>query len=201
MGKSAPLPAVIGDNYKRIRADQHGITRETVAGHARRLGLRWPTSSVADFEAGRSESAMSTVLTAMAALNDAITAAGSSGQVTLADLLHTDNTMTLTANFAPSGPAVTAAVSGAALSGRSTAVAAAQTLDMEDMRSRSDLTEARVCKRLDIDPDTLIELSWRLWRRTFGEERERRAASPAMRAQVSRQLQTELREAMADGND
>jgi len=196
------LPAVIGTNYKRIRADQHGVTRETVAGHARRLGLRWSTSSVADFEAGRSESATSTVLTAMAALNDAINATGSPGTVTWADLLHTDNTVALAATFQPSGSDVAAVDVALSSYGQltSTAVAAPQTLDVEDMRRRSDITEARAAKRLKISPDTLIELSWRLWGCTFGEERERRAASPAMRAQVSRALQAELRKAMADGN-
>jgi hypothetical protein len=83
-----------------------------------------------------------------------------------------------------------------------TAVPVQTGIDVEDMRRRSDLTEARVAKRLGIDADALIRLSWRLWEgHTFGEERDRRAVNPARRGQVSRELQAELRKALTDGDD
>jgi hypothetical protein len=66
--------------------------------------------------------------------------------------------------------------------------------DVEDMRRRSDVNEKRLCKRLGIDADTRLGLSFRLWHgRTFSEERDRRAiANPPRRGQVSRELRAEL---------
>jgi hypothetical protein len=47
-------------------------------------------------------------------------------------------------------------------------------------------------------------VSFRLWHRTFSEERDRRAgpdANQQKRGRVSRELRTELENAIADGND
>jgi len=202
------LPAVIGANYQAIRTGK-GITQEAVASHARRLGLKWPTSKVGDFEKGRSESPFSTVLTALQALQDAI---GPEAQVTLSDLVTLDGPVALTPSFCPTGTEVAAVTSGEAwtydagrvmVSGHGALTGATDGggPDMEDMRRRSDLTEARICKRLKISGDDLIRLSWRLWEgRTFSEERDRRAVSPARRAPVSRELRAQLEEEIARGN-
>jgi hypothetical protein len=65
--------------------------------------------------------------------------------------------------------------------------------DVEDMRRRSTITETRLAGRLGVEPDTLLGLSWRLWRRPFSEERDRRAgASVGRRGHVARALTTEL---------
>jgi hypothetical protein len=59
-----------------------------------------------------------------------------------------------------------------------------------------------MCKRLGIDADTLLGLSFSLWQgRTFTEERDRRAlANPNRRGIVSRELRAELEGALSDGN-
>jgi hypothetical protein len=144
-------------------------------------------------------------------------------RVTLADLLQTGGFVRLTPEFEPIGTAVAAVCSGkpwelATGDERTTAERADELLapapgilgeryrmrlrDVEDMRKRSDVNEARVCKRLDIDPDTLLGLSYALWDgRTFTEERDRRAvANPNRRGIVSRELHAELRKALTDGN-
>ncbi len=66
------------------------------------------------------------------------------------------------------------------------------------------LTEHRLARRLGISHDRLADMSFRLWQRAFSEERDRLAgpdASKQKRGQVSRTLQAELEEALADGND
>ena len=145
-------------------------------------------------------------------------------RVTLADLVQSDGFVSLTADFAPVGTAVAAVCSNKPweLSGGDDADTAERpdellspapgvlgeryrmsVHDMEDMRRRSDVNEARVCKRLGINADTLLGLSWRLWHgRTFGEERDRRAGSnPARRGQVSRELRAELERELSSGDD
>jgi transcriptional regulator with XRE-family HTH domain len=72
------------------------------------------------------------------------------------------------------------------------------------LRQRSGLTEHRLAQRLAISHDRLAEMSFRLWQRTFSEERDRLAgpdANKQKRGQVSRTLQAELEKALADGND
>jgi transcriptional regulator with XRE-family HTH domain len=72
------------------------------------------------------------------------------------------------------------------------------------LRQRSGLTEHRLAQRLAISHDRLADTSFRLWQRTFSEERDRLAgpkANKQKRGQVSRTLQAELEKALADGND
>jgi DNA-binding XRE family transcriptional regulator len=161
------LPKVIGTNYRNIRT-RHGVTQETLASHARLLGLRWPTGKVGDFEAGRSESPLSTVLTALLALDNAVPV-----PVTLAELMASDGRVSLTPDFQPPGSAVTAVSSGHPWDVQNVEPEPSDVFDIKDLRRRSDLVEARVARRLGIDRDTLIRLSWQLWPgRTFGEERD-----------------------------
>ena len=61
---------------------------------------------------------------------------------------------------------------------------------------RSGLDEQRLAKRLGVPMDQLVGASARLWGRSFGDERDRRAGDGAKaqkRGQVSRALQEELR--------
>jgi hypothetical protein len=60
---------------------------------------------------------------------------------------------------------------------------------------RSGLAEQRLAQRLDISRGRLADVSFRLWRRTFSDERDRRAgphANKQKRGQVSRTLPAEL---------
>jgi hypothetical protein len=134
-------------------------------------------------------------------------------RVTLSDLVQFDGFVSLTADFEPVGAAVAAVCSGrtwelrggddANTAGRMDELLSPASgvlgerygmrlSDVEDMRRRSDVTEARAARRLGIDADELLGLSFQLWRGTFGEERDRRAINPARRGQVSRELRAEL---------
>ena len=229
------LPRVIGANFKAIR-ERNGVTQSAVASHARRLGLRWNSAKVGDFERGRSRSPFGDVLAALLALDNAIGAGQgpltvwhADGSVTrrrrprvkLADLVGFDGFVSLTDDFTPTGAAVAAVCSGklwelGALDVAETSDVVAllspapgvpgeygmRVRDVADMRRRSDVTETRVARRLGIDTETLMALSWRLFGgRTFSEERDRRAAgNPARRGPVSRELRETLEEELARGN-
>jgi hypothetical protein len=72
-----------------------------------------------------------------------------------------------------------------------------------DVAERSGLTEHRLAQRLKISRAQLADVSFRLWRSTFSEERDRRAgpdANQQKRGQVSRALQAELEKVLGDGN-
>ena len=78
------------------------------------------------------------------------------------------------------------------------------TADLLPLIERQGLDEHRLAKRLDITDMLLAIASWRLWRRSFSEERDRRAGNEAnaqKRGRVSRALQAELRKELARGND
>jgi transcriptional regulator with XRE-family HTH domain len=190
------LPEVVGSNCRRIR-QQHGVSQTQLASHARRLGLKWTASKVGDFESGRSAPQLSTVLTLVLALDNAIgqgLSVRERPRVVLADLMQTDGYVSLTDDFAPVGSAVAAVCSGKRweLHGGETAETAdveallepapgvfgeygMRVGDVADMRKRSDVTERRLARKLGIDPDLLLALSWHCWRRTFSEERDHRA--------------------------
>lgn len=220
------LPQIIGANFRRIRTE-HGVTLGAVASHARRVGLRWNTAKVGDFERGRSRSPFGDVLAAVLALDNAIGAGHGARRgrprVTLPDLVASDGYVGLTEDFAPTGDKLAAVCSGKPweLDASDTAETAdvdallelapgplgeryrMRVADVADMRRRSDVTETRTARRLGISPDELLALTWRLFDgRTYSEERDRRCAgNPARRGPVSRELITELERTLTDGND
>lgn len=74
---------------------------------------------------------------------------------------------------------------------------------VEGVLARSGLAEDRLAKRLNITRELLAATSWRLWQRSFNEERDLRSGADAnaqVRGQVSRSLQTEIEEEL-DGSD
>jgi len=121
------LPRVVGQNCARIRRE-HRVTQSELASHARRVGLRWNNSKVADFESGRTEKISLADVAALAlALDNAIGAGpgpavvwradGTAARrkrprVRLADLVQFDGFISLTDDFAPTGDALAAFFSG-----------------------------------------------------------------------------------------
>jgi transcriptional regulator with XRE-family HTH domain len=114
------LPEVIGANYRKIRTE-HGVSQAHLATHARRIGLKWNSARVADFERGRSRSPFGDVLAAVLALDNSIgeghgplTVYHADGtrtrrprpRVRLADLVAHDGYVELVEGFAPTGEAV-----------------------------------------------------------------------------------------------
>ena len=80
----------------------------------------------------------------------------------------------------------------------------ASIFEVTEIQKRAGLDEDRLAKRLNISSGLLAAASWQLWRLPFSEERDRRAgwdANPQKRGRVSRDLQHELSEELARGND
>lgn len=104
--ESEPLAVVVGRNCRRLRTEA-GVTQNKLAGHARFIGLRWTTSKVGDFESGRSNPTFATVIALSYALS---TATGR--QVALADLLESEDYVSIAENFDPRGSALADVVRG-----------------------------------------------------------------------------------------
>jgi hypothetical protein len=202
-----------------------GVTQDGLACCALDLGLRWNSSKVGDFEAGRSAPTFATVLAVTLALQMASERAAKMrathdliiGQlrgektphqadpptrVTLADLVGSERSIALTDELD-----VPAAAVADVCRGRTWMEAGPkQTIDRPagTLARHEGLTEHRLARRLGISHYPLADMSFRLWQRAFSEERDRLAgpdASKQKRGQVSRTLQAELEEALADGND
>lgn len=70
--KAKALAVVIGANCRRIRRTAVPVvTQDTLAKHARNVGLRWTASKVGQFERGEYNPTLTTVLAASIALSDA----------------------------------------------------------------------------------------------------------------------------------
>lgn len=214
-----PLAAVLGQNCKRIRTAA-GVTQDELARYARRFGLRWTASKVRDFEVGRTAPTFATVLALSAALDSAT--ARRTGRipdnlleidldprtrVRLADLVMSDQFITVTEEFDPRGQRVADYCAGELWDLRGSQIGRTATpakFDLARMRQASGLTEDRLAARLGISRDQLADLSLRLWRKPFSQERDRLAgpdANKQKRGQVSRALRAELEKALSDGND
>ena len=206
------LQAIVGANCRRIRTE-HNVTQAQLASHARRNGLRWTESKAGDLEAGRHAVSFATVLKVVLALDNAIAQgkplSRTRPRVRLADLVQTDGHVDLGEGFEPPGEALVAVCSGrpwelptseadvddllTPAPGRLGEVYRMSVWAVDDMRRRSTVTETRLAARLDVEPDHLLAVSWKLWNRPFGEERDRRAGgAKGRRGQVARALTTEL---------
>lgn len=227
---SRPLAEVVGANCRRIRT-AIGLTQDELARYARDLGLRWNAAKVGHFEAGRSAPTFATVLAVSLALHSAArneaTRKGNLGvSVPLSELLAAEDEARVRLNDDLTLPAglVAAVCGGQSWSARpwglwmptpglETEASLEFYRDMwgegansppERVWLRSGLTEDRLARRLGIERDRLADLSYLLWQRTFSEERDRRAGADAnqqKKGRISREMRTELKKELADGND
>lgn len=208
--QSEPLAVVVGRNCKRIRSGA-GVTQDELARHARNIGLRWTASKVGDFEAGRSAPTFATVLAVILALQKAL-----QSEVTLADLVAGDGFVILTDGIDVLATELANVCRGDVFrlqpgtwhpKVRSATAREVQALvegDVDKLVRRSGLPEHRLAQQLGISRARLAAASFRLWQRTFREERDRRAgpdANQQKRGQMSRTLRAELEKALADGNN
>lgn len=220
------LAALLGANCKRIRTAA-GVSQDELARHARDYGLKWTASAVGNFESGRTAPAFATVLVACLALEMAISAGGRPRQrVLLSDLLSGDEFVSLTDTFSPSAASIAAVCAGKQwdLDAADVAETAGyermadmralapglfgdygmRAVDVEQLQRRSGQDEYRLARRLGLDNDRLLAESFRLWQRTFSEQRDKLAgpdANAQKRGQVSRQLRAELEEALHHGDN
>ncbi|CRK54417.1 conserved hypothetical protein [Rhodococcus sp. RD6.2] len=201
------LPVVIGANAKRLRKDAD-LTLDAMAIAARRRGLKWNTSRVADFEAGRVSPNLATLTAYAFALADA-----GCGDITLSDLVESstdirvNDAMTLhrtDLHDVMTGDPIASKLGPRAFIGplrlktgnqilidladdaaEEEAERVARYLERTDAEtvisvvSASGSTEERIHRALRISPALLAAVSAALWGRSFSDERDARAGANA----------------------
>lgn len=211
------MQVVIGANAREFRLGA-GLTLDQVSLAARRRGLKWSESRVADFEAGRAAPTLATLLAVCLALNDAgCPEANLPGLVKYIspikindslDLLDAD-IVRLLAGEPANGPEPIEPSAGdpANLLGWKRTPFERKVFDRyeADLKKSSQIartagaTEDRIRKALGISPPLLAHLSAAIWGRSFSEERDHRAgevANAQKRGRVSREMQAELQTAI-----
>ncbi|WP_156751692.1 helix-turn-helix domain-containing protein [Mycobacterium sp. E2497] len=218
-GAAMRLAEVIGKNAHRLRKAAE-LTLDQVSIAARKRGLNWSESRVADFESGRVAPNLATLVALCLALEDAGCA-----DAALPELLRSEAPIQLNESLLlsseqivdlvtyqpgfrglPSPEWVTAAIT-AGWEAHQESILAGASLIAGGITDAPGATEERTRKALGISRAELKEWSTTLWKKSFSEERDRRAGAGAnaqKRGQVSRELRKELQaaiEAAARGDD
>jgi hypothetical protein len=178
-----------------------GATLEQFAIAAKAFGLPWSTGRVGDFEAGRVAPSFPTMYAVALALRTV------TGQpVALADLLAGDDgPVDLTDELTIDLSDLQGALQGKPVAGgerKPTARdkgnlgrgLASLVPDWFHLEMRE--ADVRLCKQLGVTPERGGAAMIALWRRSFTNERDRRAGADAnaqRKGQISRQLKTELK--------
>jgi transcriptional regulator with XRE-family HTH domain len=200
------LASVIGKNARQLRTTA-GLTLDQVSIAARRHGLNWSESRVADFEAGRVAPNLATLIAVCVALADAGCA-----EATLPELLCSESPIQINDSLLLLKQQVVNLLSGIPLDMEPHEWVLAQQLHLQmptnvAVIKASGATEERTWKALGVSPTELADWSTALWNRTFSQERDQRAgegANAQKRGQVSRQMRKELQaaiEAATHGDD
>jgi transcriptional regulator with XRE-family HTH domain len=207
--EAAPLATVIGKNARQLRRDA-GLTLDQVSIAARMRGLSWSESRVADFESGRVAPNLATLIAVVLALADA-----GCVNVTFPELLRSGEPIQINDSLFLSEEQKfnLLGIPRSPLSGEALEWLLAQPIQMTppttvtSVTKVSGATEERTSTALGIPSSELADWSAALWKRTFSEERDRRAgegANAQKRGQVTRQMRKELQaaiEAATYGND
>jgi transcriptional regulator with XRE-family HTH domain len=188
---------VIGRNARRLRTGA-GLTLDQVSIAARRRGLKWSESRVADFEAGRVAPNLGTVAAICLALADAGCAEGPA-------LLTSDGPIQINTSLTLRGEDVANLLCGRPIEEPKPVKSAErhpsnEPPTLEEVIGSSGATEERISKSLGISSTYLAMLSASYWNGTFSQERDRRAgegANAQKRGQVTRQMKAELEAAIA----
>jgi transcriptional regulator with XRE-family HTH domain len=216
VSSSRPLAVLIGENCKRMR-ERVGATQDELARCARDVGLRWDAGKVRRFESGEVAPSFPTVLAVTLALQMVADDHLRPGEQIdwsyrgLSDLLEseTDTYVNVTDKLMVRPGVLRRVCEGYAwdtvgMSQDAFATINAAVDALAGVIVRQGLTEQRLAKRLGIAPARLADLTLTLWGGTFSEERDRRVGPNAKqqhRSQMTRRMQAELEEALADGND
>lgn len=220
------IAQVVGGNGRRIRQEAR-LTLDDVAVATRWVGLKWGESRVADFEAGRVSPTLPTVIayvSAMAMLDVDVTpvqlfAGDREVQVTRNHCVELDDLRDwLSGGPIPAPPRPRAAV-GVQNPGLPHPESASEerwrarqsmrwhfrhAWDVSGLLAKSGATEERTRRALGFSPEGFASLSFKLWGRTFTEERDHRAgdgANAQTRGRVSRILRAELENEVGHGDD
>jgi transcriptional regulator with XRE-family HTH domain len=202
------LATVIGKNARRLRTNA-GLTLDQVSIAAQMRGLNWSESRVADFESGRVAPNLATLIAFCLALADAGCADATFPELLRSEtpirindslLLSNKQVVDLISRLPRWGPGLPPpeAIEAFDASAILTAVTKASGTKV------SGATEERTRKALGISRMELAD--WAAsqgWKRTFSEERDRRAgegANAQKRGQVTRQMRKELQAAIEAAN-
>lgn len=205
---SRSLTEMVGANCRRIRTEI-GFTQDQLATYARAHGLKWNAAKVANFEAGRWEPTLATVLAVGMTLERALIFAQIAAPATIrGPKVPRDRVITL-ADLLDGGDGFVALNDDVVLAAADLAgVGRGQPFPLQyygdKLLQRSGLAEQRLAKTLGISGARLAGVSSQLWGCTFGEERDRRAgvgANQQKKGRISRELRAELEKAITNGND
>lgn len=214
------LPAVFGENLKRLRKD-HQLTLDDVSKASRAYGVKWTAQRIAGMEAGKASVTVPTVCIAAWALTDL-----TDFEFTPAQLLASDEPIQLNDAFTVNGTVIADAIEGRlpeldghhfpdsdarvreAIEG-ATANAEAwggelTVKDVTTLSARVGLADQRAADRLGIDVRTLCGEAYRRWGMLLSEAVEQQAgphASPQRKGHITRRLEAQLREVIDRGDD
>lgn len=220
---SKPLAEVVGANCKRWR-NRIGLTQDKFAEFARMVGLRWTASAVGDFEAGRSNPSLATVIAVAVALQIAFgrTASfdsddeivgvvwdfGPNDAPTLADLVSTDAVCDVNGVLIPPAGDLPKLFLGGIVHGYGGPTAEewreiAEAVERgrkfgPPLVAHAGVTDKRMARQLGISVNDFMVRSIRLWGRMFSEERDRRAgpdANQQKKGRIAREMRIELESA------
>jgi transcriptional regulator with XRE-family HTH domain len=197
---------VLGHNAREIRL-KHKVTLDRLAAAMKLCGLRWSTGRIGSFESGHVPARIETLYTVALALGQA-----TGRSVRLDDLLAGDDDVVVALNNELSVPlsALRDAVSRKPVKiGETEMTRKALGPDAHEWAEaavRVEFREAdvRVCKTLGVTPELGALAMGRLWAHTFSAERDLQAepgANAQRRGQISRELQKQLAEELARGDD
>ncbi len=214
------LADVIGANAHRLRS-QAGLTLDQVSIAARRRGLRWSESRVADFEAGRVAPNLGTLAAYCIALSDL-----GCSEATLPRLVEYSTPVQINDELLLWEFDLVNLMSGRpveepkpvetqpedeesftlidtpferSVAWRVTSRYGLHFPTLGAVKKASGATEERLRKSLGSSSMLLAHLSAALWKQTFSQERDMRAGAGAnaqKRGQVSRQMRAELQAAI-----
>jgi transcriptional regulator with XRE-family HTH domain len=192
-----PLAKAIGANARDLRK-QAGVNLDQFARAARICGLPWSTGRVGDFESGRVLPNFETIYAAARALSHAI-----GRDVTLAELLASDEPVQINEKLTVDASALADAVSGQPVTGEIETYVGKFTRKMAVPVLVAAFREAdeRVCRQLGVTRERGAAAMYGEWGQTFSDKRDELAAQEegvnAQRlGQISRKLKARLEKAI-----
>lgn len=216
MSEGVDLSKVLAANARRIRGS---ATLDDVARAARVYGANWTPGRVSDLEHGRVSPTLQTLVITALALGDV-----HDSNVTVAELIESDEKISLTAGFSITSDLLKLMLSGDedAYSRLVDRAAGAAVKEWDEARRKwptrlrkvkmgqlwqvsADFGEPEtlLARDLGLDRDRLIAEMAGLWGRSFHVERDERAgegANAQKKGRVARQLKAELK-AVLDGDN
>jgi transcriptional regulator with XRE-family HTH domain len=197
---------VVGKNAQEIRRNR-GVTLDRLAAAMKLCGLRWSTGRIGSFESGHVPARIETLYTVALALGQA-----TGRSVKVKDLLAGSDDVVINDKLSIGLSDLRDAVSGRPVTAGETEMTRKLTAPgPPDMRAIAEIAvdefreaDVRVCKKLGVTPQQGALAMGTLWARTFSAERDLQARpddNAQRRGQISRELQKQLAEELARGDD